>query len=378
MQYDLGMTQTISTDSDRRIPFPHLERPICNRLSKTIQVGSSVLRVLKQPPRFNSSPMTQKKISKMVFEDGNGNLIQVLKRESLSSMEDEAVPVGFARQSYAKGLGLRVKGEEEKALEAFQETLRLLDSEKTKSSIDRVSILYEIAVSSEKLGRKEAASYYETIAKVSEPSLDRIDFPHIYYQTGRFLEKINKVEEALSAYQTATKIAEHLSIQHPATSFRLAVCLGQLGRPDEAIKAYNKTIQLLGKIKKKNHFKNVSICYTNIGREYNSLKKLDQSVTCFSIALEMLQKHVSDDKELIATAFFNLGLAYMTSGEQEKAIDYYKKALAIDETAGADSSTIAEKHFALALTYESMNKAKEALEHMQKSIALREEESNHA
>lgn len=95
-----------------------------------------------------------------------------------------------------------------------------------------------------------------------------------------------------------------------------------IGRYDEAIKNYKKAIEVN---KELGALKETGINFNNLGVVYEKSEQYQQSVNSFNSALDLANK--LNEKERIAMQNNNIGQIFLTIGEYEKANEYFDKAL---------------------------------------------------
>ena len=120
-----------------------------------------------------------------------------------------------------------------------------------------------------------------------------------------------KLQEAEILYK---KILDKYPSNHNAIHL-LGLIAYQVGKYEQAIENINKAIQL----------KPTAIYYNNLAMAYDKLGKEEESTKNFIRALEIDPKY---DKAHLA--YYNLGVYFKENGEIIKALDYYNKAIKLD------------------------------------------------
>ena len=105
----------------------------------------------------------------------------------------------------------------------------------------------------------------------------------------------------------------------------------------------------------------------NLGNAYLSLGEYDKAIEYYEKGLEI--SHAIGDKSGIASKNGNLGNAYLSLGEYDKAIEYYEKGLEISHAIG-DKSGIASKNGNLGNAYLSLGEYDKAIEYCEKGLEI--------
>jgi tetratricopeptide (TPR) repeat protein len=88
--------------------------------------------------------------------------------------------------------------------------------------------------------------------------------------------------------------------------------------------------------------------YNNLGMIYSrSLKNQDTAIVYFNKALACypLQEHIRVDNDMLPMIYFNLGMAYESKFEFDRAIGYYRQSLDIDSMAVNPRSKLANAYY---------------------------------
>ncbi len=115
-----------------------------------------------------------------------------------------------------------------------------------------------------------------------------------------------------------------------------------LGRYDEAIEEFEKSIELATKLKPKKY----PIPYYHLGLAYQAKGDEKEAIKNFEKVFEILPKY--------APARFELGKIYLEKKDYPKALENFKNCVEGDPT-------IADYHYCLGLTYEKMGEKEKAI-----------------
>ncbi|PZO36076.1 MAG: hypothetical protein DCF19_22480 [Pseudanabaena frigida] len=130
----------------------------------------------------------------------------------------------------------------------------------------------------------------------------------IWFDQGAALQKENKFEEAVAAYENALN-----SISKYEAWFNKGLSLWKLGRYEESIASYDKAIEI-----KPDDF----VSWNNRGIALGELGRFEEEIDSYNKALE-IQPDFSD-------SFYGKACAYTSIGEAEKAIDNLERAIQLN------------------------------------------------
>ena len=113
--------------------------------------------------------------------------------------------------------------------------------------------------------------------------------------------------------------------------------------------------------------------FHNIATVYQDQGEYEKALEYFRKALAIREKVLGAEHPSTATTYNNIAVVYWSQGEYEKSLGYYKKALAIDETVlGAEHPSTATTYNNIALVYQYQGDDDKALEYFRKALAIRE------
>lgn len=121
---------------------------------------------------------------------------------------------------------------------------------------------------------------------------------------GDDLYSTRKVHKAYEYYEEASKLEQNNDVPY----FKMALCLEKMNRSDEAKENYLMAIGLNPQ----------PVYYNNLGQLHLVLGESDD-------ALDYFKKAIALDSEY-AAALFNLGAAFYQEGKTEEGCEYLKKA----------------------------------------------------
>ncbi len=103
--------------------------------------------------------------------------------------------------------------------------------------------------------------------------------------------------------------------------------------------------------------KRTKIYFKDVGIVYANLKEYEKAIEYYQKAIEMDEKW--------AVPYFNLGIVYKNLKEYEKAIEYYQKAIEMDEKWAVPYNN-------LGIVYKNLKEYEKAIEYYQKAIEMDE------
>ena len=265
-------------------------------------------------------------------------------------------------------------GKYEQAIKAYKEAI---ETGKNLDDTDSIEVLcyWEIGQIYDILGQKESALkyYLESTGK----NTDKRDISMVafnYLMLGNFyLTELKKPDEALKCYRIALEKSEEIGIpmwrdQYKALSIKaIGLVYRDKGDPDKAIEYIEKSQDLFRGIDK-----NFAPFSFQIGFNYNSLAKIyqqkgdrEKALFCLNKAFDIAKKNNSN----ISLAYKNFGEFYLESEEFDKALDFYLKAIKLEEE--QRSVNILEDYYEkTGEIYEKTCKIQEAYTYYLKSIDI--------
>ena len=160
---------------------------------------------------------------------------------------------------------------------------------------------------------------------------------------GVVIDAKGQPDEAIKIYQKALQINENSAETH----FNMGSILHRLGRSNEARISYEKSISL------KPDFLNA---HFNLGLVYQNLQDNKKAIESYENALQIKP----DFHEAVGA----IGTAFQAQGELDEAIEYYKKAISINSDA--------RNHYNLAAGLRTQGSLDQAIEHFEKSLSFNE------
>ena len=143
--------------------------------------------------------------------------------------------------------------------------------------------------------------------------------PKGYEKRGNSYQELKRYQEALKDYNKAIE----LNTQSSDIYGKRGHVYGDLGQYQEAIKDYDKWLKLDPETLWPYHYK---------GMNYNRLEQYELAIQSWEryIEVRLLESANWKNSEQAANTYCNIGSSYIELGQNQKAIDNFNKALAID------------------------------------------------
>jgi tetratricopeptide (TPR) repeat protein len=185
------------------------------------------------------------------------------------------------------------------------------------------------------------------------------------YVFGEAKELLLKYDEAAEGYRDAVFMDSTNSTYH----LYYANNENTLAHYDEAIRHYKIAIGLDSLKSTKKKYK--SILFNNVGLAWHSKGEYEKAIGYFEKALHMDVKAYGENNPNIATDYNNLGVAWNSKGEYGKAIGYYEKALQIHVMAfGENHSRVATGYNNLGEAWIAKGEYDKAIRYFEKALKI--------
>ncbi len=198
---------------------------------------------------------------------------------------------------------------------------------------------------------KAIEHYQEAITAGQKNSPGKPNF--IYYANlGDAYRALMNWDKAIESYKAALDINNNDDITYNG----LGIAYSGKGKYHKAIEQYQKAASL----------KTKPIYYANIGDTYRILRKWDDAIRNYEIAVEKAFEIGPEDRTFhksLGLAYNDRGVEHYTKGDDDKAIEDYKKAVELNP----EDPVI---HYNLYLAYHAKGMYKEAEESLREAIGL--------
>ncbi len=138
-------------------------------------------------------------------------------------------------------------------------------------------------------------------------------------------------------------------------------------RREDLIASINSFLESINLAKKIDNKRNECTALINIGEAYFSLGNLERALSNFNASLNVAQK--IKNKELISYNFNNIGNIYLASNNYQKASDYFKHSIELALKIN-NAKILWEAYYGLGQCYEKMGELVAAQDSYEKSIDI--------
>jgi tetratricopeptide (TPR) repeat protein len=181
-------------------------------------------------------------------------------------------------------------------------------------------------------------------------------------------EKNRKIQNSFSNEDKAKLKEEFRKTSHQLTATELnekALALWDHG-------FYTDVIKAIGYLKDAIRLDpDYGAAYNNIGLAYDSKGEYDRAIGYFQKALKTDLKKLGQEHPKVAALYNNIGAAYDSKGEYDRTIGYYQKALTIDlKKLGSEHPDTAGVYNNIGLAYYSKGEYDRAIEYYQKALKI--------
>ena len=168
--------------------------------------------------------------------------------------------------------------------------------------------------------------------------------------------------------QQATEDKVKASIYH-----QLGVVKDELGEYSEAIKYYEKCLQINRKILPSNH-PDLASSYNNIGVACRNTGDYSKALSYYEAALSIQQKLLPPDDPSLVKTNNNIGNVYCSMNNHQQALEYYKKVLSIrQQSLPPNHPDLANSYNNIGNAYAGMNDNEQALSHYEEALLIRQQ-----
>ncbi len=252
----------------------------------------------------------------------------------------------------------------------IRNVMDLLLAESTENDI---SVLEKALSHLEKTQKNSVVSYvYQQINSSVQP--DNLKKASLYLKSLRFIPQ-SEMRPKLEYFETF-----NVEKKKSATYARYLEMLGRMFINDK-IADYKKAITLLNEALEINllrypkSFGVVAINYSSIGLAYMSSGDYDKSINYYKKALNILLENNYRD---LSSTYECLALAELQKKNFTSALDYFDKTLKIKEmNLGSKHSNVSSTLSAIALTYTNLGDSKNALKYWIKTLGIELNINNH-
>jgi tetratricopeptide (TPR) repeat protein len=219
-----------------------------------------------------------------------------------------------AEDHFNRGFAWANKGEYEKAIAEYNQTMQLLDPSDSNDDAKIASVCFNRGKALNHKGEHDKA-----IADYNEALRLHPSNPVVYNGRGIAWSDKGEYEKAIADYNQALRLLDSKDSALIATvCCNRGVVWEKTGECDKAIADYNRALRLLDP----NDTNSTSIVYYNRGNIWDQKDEFDKAIADYNQALAINPK--------FPHAYTNRGGVWRKKGEYEKAIADYNQCLAVD------------------------------------------------
>jgi len=182
---------------------------------------------------------------------------------------------------------------------------------------------------SDKTDREALQNYLSVVAILSASKADDHFLFRAYISTATFLQVLNRQKESIRYLRNAIELKEKLSDIRDSALFRPLVYCGnayyQLDRPDSAAIFYNQAESIAEKYTKISELERL---FNTLGVIAYSSGNYNKSITYYEKAISTLTSHTSYDNSFLVTYKNNLASAFKKLKRYKEALSIYQGLLA--------------------------------------------------
>jgi tetratricopeptide (TPR) repeat protein len=150
-----------------------------------------------------------------------------------------------------------------------------------------------------------------------------------WYRLGLVLLKMGQAEKAQQVYEILLEQETEESGKAPIYG-NLGCIKDDLGEYQEAIRFYEKALEIYKKTRPPNH-PDLGSFYNNIGLVYSNMGDYSKALSSYEKALAIRQQSLPPNHPDLGASYNNIGLVHDSMGDYSKALSSYEKALAIQQ-----------------------------------------------
>eukprot|EP00041_Stephanoeca_diplocostata_P031171 m.964675 g.964675 ORF g.964675 m.964675 type:complete len:881 (+) comp23904_c0_seq7:236-2878(+) len=193
---------------------------------------------------------------------------------------------------------------------------------------------------------------------------------HFARQLGRILERMGQHDQAIAFYNEALDVdTKLLGAEHPETALslmRLTIAYRGAGEYVKALECGQQALEILRKAYGTEHI-DIADAHNAIGLVHYRLGNHTAALQSLRESLRM-NTQLRPDHAAIADDFSSLGLVYKLKGDSKLAVDYYKRAIALQRRVlGPEHPDLASSYNNLGVVYERIGDYDEAISLLKKS-----------
>lgn len=383
-----------------------------SNLKENIPITQKSFKEFMEKYHFNKAESYKYRLAHEIYSDLGD--IESAERTAITGLElatEESDDINKLYFTNALGLLFLTKGDMEKALEQFNETLELTN--KLDMSNEKIGVLINIGEHYRKKGDlKNGFKYILEAADLASDKTPNILKHSIFNSLGVIYRANGDVPNAIKNLEMALEVAEKMgdlfrkslvysnlagiyfylgrldpALKNASEALKIDELLGDLddmasnlntigniyrmaGRNNQALNYLERAYTIADKIKK---LKVKSLAANSIGVIYFNLGKLDMALKMYNEAYEIRKK--LGDISGQATSLNNIGLIYRARRDYKTAYDMFTQSIEIAERIG-EKTHLGVRYSNRASIFEANREFEKALDEYKKALAMEQSQQN--
>lgn len=250
----------------------------------------------------------------------------------------------------------------------WQETSALVEDTNPETDANQIERLLAQAEAIEEDQPQQAEALIQQVFVLLETQPDLVAEERAYSIMGWIHAQLGRYDAAKQAFEKQVSIAKELGPEtHSAALSNLASVPFYLGNYQEALLKFQEavtTLEASGRQLETAHiYNNIGLCYRRIGAPDNAL-------TYYFRALEIYE--ALDSKENVAGVLHNIAVLQQTQGDTQKAIETFRRVLALKAELGVSQFSVAQTYNQLGETLVATEAYDEGRNYLQKALEIRQ------
>lgn len=297
--------------------------------------------------------------------------------QKIIRIKQPATGIHKAHQLYLQASVLLYQGAIDEGIQIYKEALAIYDQAPGKIHPNAVRICNNLGVLLMNKGNyQEALNYYNLGFQKGHEIYDQLHpiMGHLHNNRGLVYSYMGSYNAAPSDYAQAVKIrASNADLDTPqlvvnseyaASLINSSLLYNSMGDYDRASELLNLALDISIKIGNPYY---ISFIYTNMGITYTGLQLHEKAREYYKKTLELEETLYEADNFQLASTNYNIAVSYKDEGLFSEALPYYSKALMI---AKPDNPNLSSYHNGVGTAYLGINNFQEAKSHFKSALNI--------
>jgi Nif-specific regulatory protein len=273
------------------------------------------------------------------------------------------------KYSFLAGEKAENENDPEKAIEHYENTVKLWDENFESAHLLKEEVLKKLASQYEKTGDfGKAFDLYSEALRLLKDRKEEIEKTlNVYGRLGTLLSRKGDYDEAIKLLNEALSMIEENRFSKESSMLYITLGWIYKGKSDypEAMSFFQKAVKLT---ERAGHNKELALAFNGLGVIYWTTSRFDKAADSYNKALKIFEG--LEDREGLVKIYTNLGLLYRDKANTLEAINFFKKSLSYQEKIGnvRDLSILYNN---LGLAYFSACDLDKSLEYQHKGLDLK-------